>query len=70
MKSLLSTFADIFDVNVMALFFIAAIFLLFLDCKSFKRQNLEKEYKLAKFFGYGYIATGIILYTLARFIRV
>lgn len=70
MQNFLKTFAEIFDINVMVLFLIAAAFLLYPDAASFKKQGLQKEYKLAKIMGYVYIVLGIGLYTIARFIKV
>lgn len=70
MNNILGMIADIFDLNVLALFLIAAFFLLYMDAASFKKQNLEREYKLAKFLGYLYIFVGITGYIVTRFIKV
>lgn len=70
MQSILKAISNIFDFNEMFLFIVAAVFLLFADAPSFKKQNLQKEYKLAKIIGYVYIVVGIGIYVVARYIRV
>jgi hypothetical protein len=69
MNAVLSFLVNTFDVNVMILFIISGLFLIFLDSKEYKKDGFKKEYKFARFFGIFYIVAGIILYTATRFIR-
>lgn len=70
MQNILKILTNIFDFNEMFLFIIAAVFLLFADAPSFKKQNFQKEYKLAKILGYVYIVVGVGMYVISRYIRV
>jgi hypothetical protein len=70
MENILRFIADVFDINVLALFIISSLFLLFMDAKEYKEQGNKKEYKFSRFFGYFYIVVGLALYVAAGFIRV
>jgi hypothetical protein len=70
MEGILRFIADVFDINVLALFIISSLFLLLMDAREYKKKGDKKEYKFAKFFGYFYIVTGLALFVAARFIRV
>lgn len=70
MDIILKFIANYFNLIVLVLFLISSTFLLFGDCKEYKKKNLMKEYKFSKFIGYFYIAFGITMYIVAGFIRM
>ncbi|MCX7883833.1 MAG: hypothetical protein N2448_02200 [Caloramator sp.] len=70
MSVVLEFIVNTFDFNVYILFIISSILLLFLDSKEYKKENLTREYKFAKFVGVFYIILGTILFLVARYIRL
>lgn len=70
MQYILKFIANTFDLNVLGLFLISSIFLIYVDGRDFKKLELYKEYKLSVYAGYLYIAAGIILFIMARYIRL
>lgn len=70
MVMILKFISDIFDLNVLILFLISSMFLLLLDTREYKKGGFKREYKTAKFFGYFYIAAGIIFYVVAKNIKL
>jgi hypothetical protein len=69
MMSILKFISDKFDINVLGLFIISSLFLLFMDSKEFKEGNFTREYKTARFFGFFNIGFGLVMYILGRIIR-
>lgn len=69
MRGLLVFIVDTFDLNVLILFLISSIFLVF-DTKDYKKRGLVKEYRFSRFFGYFYIIIGMILYVMSKYIRL
>jgi fluoride ion exporter CrcB/FEX len=69
MTSVLKFIAGTFDINVLALFLISAVFF-FVNSKEYKKNGLKKEYKFSKFMMYFYIGLGMALYIAARYIRL
>jgi hypothetical protein len=70
MEAILKFISSKFDLNVLVLFIISSLFLLLLDCKEYKKNNLKKEYKFSKFFGIFYIGLGLVMFIFARYIRL
>lgn len=70
MVSVLRFISETFDLNVLILFLLSSIILLGFDARYYKKNNAVREYKSARFFGYFYIAAGILLYVIARNIRL
>lgn len=70
MKNVLKFIMETFDLNVLALFLISGIFLLYFDSNEYKKNNLMKEYRFSMFFGYLYIVIGIVMFVIARYIRL
>ena len=70
MKLVLKFISDTFDLHVFLLFIVSSMFLLLLDCKDYKKRGYKKEYKFTKFFGIFYIGFGLVMYIIARFIRI
>lgn len=48
--------------------FVVAFFLLYIDCKDYKKKGFTKEYKVSKFFGIFYMVFGVVMFTLVRFV--
>lgn len=48
--------------------FISSFFLLFIDCKDYKKKGFTREYKVSKFFGIFFIIFGVVMFTLVRFV--
>jgi hypothetical protein len=69
-SEILRFIAETFDLNVLALFLIASFFLLYFDSKEYKKNDLKKEYKFSRFFGFFFIGFGIVMYIIARNIRL
>ena len=70
MQGILEFISDTFDINVLALFIISSIILIFFDSQDYKKQGKKREYKFSKFFGYLYMGLGFALYIAAKLIRV
>lgn len=70
MNAVLEFIHSTFDLNVLALFLISSIILVFIDAKAYKKDGLKKEYKFARFFGYFYLVIGFVLYFTAILIKV
>jgi hypothetical protein len=70
MEAVLSFINRTFNINVLVLFLIASIFLLFIDAPNYKKTNYVRESRFCKAMGYIYIILGLGLYIAARLIRV
>ncbi len=70
MEAVLKFIVKYVDINVLALFLIASIFLLYIDAKGYKKSGLNREYRMSRVFGYIYIVLGIVLFAIARYVRV
>lgn len=70
MNGILGFIANYFNTNVLFLFLVSSAFLLLSDRKQYKKDKLKREYRMATFFGYFYIAFGIIVFAIARLIRL
>lgn len=70
MESVFRFLHNYFNFKVLLLFLISSYFLLHLDCKYYKSKGLSKERKFSMYVGLIYIAAGLLLYGLSRFIRI
>lgn len=70
MNTVSNFLSDMIDFNMIALFFISAVMLIFLDAKKFEKEGLQREFKFSKFMGYIYAAIGVGLYIISRFIML
>lgn len=70
MQYILRFIANTFDFNVLCLFLISSIFLIYIDGRNFKKLEWIKEYKFSIYAGYFYFAAGLILFIMARYIRL
>jgi hypothetical protein len=59
-----------FNINVLVLFLLASIFLIFIDAPNYKKTNYVRESRFCKAAGYIYIILGFGLFIAARLIRV
>jgi hypothetical protein len=69
-KSVLLFITRTFNINVLALFLLAAVFLIFIDAPEYKKTNYIRESRFSKAAGYIYIIIGVVLYITARLIKV
>jgi hypothetical protein len=70
MDGVLKFLQNYFNINVLILFLISSFFLLYIDCKEYKRDSLHREYKFAKYTAIVFIIVGFTIYEFAKFIRV
>ena len=59
-----------FNLTVLSLFLISSLFLIFLDSKEYKKEELKKEYTFSKVIGYIYIIGGLAAFIVANYIKV
>lgn len=57
-----------FTFSTIIIFLISAFYLLFIDCKDYKKKGFIKEYKVCKFFGIFFIVFSISMFVLMRFV--
>lgn len=69
MNAVLEFIHGTFDLNVLVLFLISALMLIFVDAKAYKKDGLKKEYRFARFFGFLYLILGFVLYFAAKLIK-
>ncbi|SKA76274.1 hypothetical protein SAMN05443428_101170 [Caloramator quimbayensis] len=70
MEVILKFIVDTFDLTVYILFIISSMFLIFIDCREYKKMKLNREYKFARNTAIVYLILGTILYIAARYIKI
>lgn len=69
MKAVLVFIGKTFNFNVLGLFIISSIFLLFVDSTNYKKMNYVRESRFCKITGYVYLILGFGLFIAAKFIK-
>lgn len=70
MEEILKFVQNYFNLNMLILFLLSSFFLIVIDCKEYKKDGLNKEYKFSLYMGIIYILLGFTMYGLSKFIKV
>lgn len=59
---------DYFNLTVLVLFFISSGFLIFVDCREYKKEGLKREYIFSKATAYVFIFGSLAVYFVVNFL--